>query len=418
MKKDVNVSLVQGGKLTKGGWLSIVSFLLVAVIALSVALGLVVKSHKEEKPAEEVYAGGGMVLPEEAEENGISLVSMEIPKEQYEDYGIMPIAVSSYSVTATAKAQSGGVELSEVQQKFNWSLAWASSNAADVNTYVSLSASEGARTATVSLLQPFSTKILLKCTWAYDDTKIGSVTLDYAKRFKGFNIQYASSVAKSASDESHLTTVLVEPSKSSDWNCVEAQMYFANPFAGGSWQDGPSNAVVFRVLEPVFDSVGTLENSVVSVRHRANGEDAVYDETSLFEECLNQMSVCPSDMPLVDRLNDYLVDSGSYERALNQCIPADTNGFTQIEFFKSIYTTNSFLDEVFGSFNTSPTDWQTLDPFIEEIGDVRIYSVVLPDYVVLQYGEMVHLHSLVNCFTNVDYLTASSIDFSRSNFIF
>ena len=204
-----NNKFVQQGKLTKSGWLSIVAFLLVAVLALSVALGLVVKSGKEKKGTEEAFIGGGMVLPEETEKNGISLTSTVIPKEQYEEYGIMPIAETSYSVTATAKAQ-GGVTLSEAQQKFNWSLAWASSNLSDVNTYVSLSASEGARTATVSLLQPFSTQILLKCTWAYNDTQTGSVTLDYAKRFKGFNIQYASSVAKSASDESHLSTTLLE----------------------------------------------------------------------------------------------------------------------------------------------------------------------------------------------------------------
>ena len=186
MKKDVNVSLVQGGKLTKGGWLTIVSFLLVAVLALSVALGLVVKSHKEEKLAEEVSASGGMVLSEAQEENGISLVSMEIPRSEYAAYDIMQIDESAYKITATIKMDGKG-EVPDFMKGVTWEMAWKSSTSVAVTDYVTMTESEDS--AIFACKKAFSTQIVVTVKSKYDDSKSAMATLDYRKKITGVNVK-------------------------------------------------------------------------------------------------------------------------------------------------------------------------------------------------------------------------------------
>ena len=189
MKKDVNVSLVQGGKLTKGGWLSIVSFLLVVVIALSVALGIVVKSHKEETSAEEVYAGGGTVVnTDDTEAHGLSFETVEIAPKVLSSSGVAPIlAENSYEIHASYNTDVGVKNL-------RWTWAWKDGssgkwgNGKDVSTYVDFKVSTDTLTLTASVKQAFGEQIVVtaKNVAAPDVTK--SATFDYAKRVKGVTV--------------------------------------------------------------------------------------------------------------------------------------------------------------------------------------------------------------------------------------
>lgn len=266
MKKDVNVSLVQGGKLTRGGWLTIVSFLLVAVLALSVALGLVVKSHKEEKPAEEVSASGGMVLPEVQEENGISLVSMEIPRSEYAAYDIMPTALSGQTVKATVKDTSGNTP-AELQY-VTFELKWKSSNSATLADYVTMSTTD--TTATLTCLKAFSMQIVLTVKAVADPTKTASVTLDYAKSLTGYKMKAATKLFAGNSPESSFSSVAVTEGASVSFHMPNATTKTFTPTNSGAW----CYTYFYFPSDEVTWGEGTVENSIQSLSVALKYSDA------------------------------------------------------------------------------------------------------------------------------------------------
>ncbi len=183
-----NNKFVQQGKLTKSGWLSIVAFLLVAVLALSVALGLVVRSNKEKKGTEEASIGGGMVLPEETEGDGISLTSTVIPKEQYGEYDIMPIAETAQQLTATVTPTDALVYI-------DWSVSWKEGtsgkwgNGKTVTEYVTVTpTSNGALTANVQCLKAFGEQIIVTASVRGKEEVNATCTVDYASTLYGVKI--------------------------------------------------------------------------------------------------------------------------------------------------------------------------------------------------------------------------------------
>ena len=115
--------------------------------------------------------GGGLIVspvedgPEEGK--GIAVVSAEIPREQFDDYGIMPIAETAYTVTATVN----GDGLTDAQKNVTWSApafknpssSWASGK--NVSNYVTTSTN--GNQITVSCLQAFGEQIVIKCTSSY-----------------------------------------------------------------------------------------------------------------------------------------------------------------------------------------------------------------------------------------------------------
>lgn len=194
MKKDVKISLVENGKLSRGGWLSIVAFLLVAVIALSVALGLVVKAGKDDKSKDEAFVeAGGMVLNEETQENGITLLSTVIPKEQYEEYGIMPIAESAQQLTATVTPSAASVFM-------DWSVAWKEGtsgkfgNGKTVTEYVTVTpTTDGALTANVQCLKAFGEQIVVTAAVRGKENVKATCTVDYASSLESVKLNFGSS---------------------------------------------------------------------------------------------------------------------------------------------------------------------------------------------------------------------------------
>lgn len=187
MKKDVKISLVENGKLSRGGWLSIVAFLLVAVIALSVALGLVVKAGKDDKAKDVASVEAAMPMPEEENTGrGISLLSTVIPVEQYDEYGIAPMALSAYKITATVKVN-GKDEAPDFMKGVTWQMAWKSSVASAVTEYVTMTDSEDS--ATFACKKPFSTQIVVTVKSKYDPSQSATATLDYRQKVTGVHVK-------------------------------------------------------------------------------------------------------------------------------------------------------------------------------------------------------------------------------------
>ena len=133
-------------------WLSITAIALAVILALTLVLSLLTSGMRDwskfkipekdpETPTASVDDGAILTPGEETGEetgNRIALTTVEIPRERYEDYGIMTIAETAYTVTATVSGES----LTEDQKNVTWSAAafknpsssWASGKS--VATYV------------------------------------------------------------------------------------------------------------------------------------------------------------------------------------------------------------------------------------------------------------------------------------------
>ena len=130
-------------------------------------------------------SGGLIVSPVEdgpEEGKGIAVVSAEIPREQFDDYGIMPIAETAYTVTATVN----GDGLTAAQKNVTWSVpafknpssSWASGK--NVRDYVTTSTN--GNQITVSCLKAFGEQIIIKCTSVYNGAASANLSLDYKQK--------------------------------------------------------------------------------------------------------------------------------------------------------------------------------------------------------------------------------------------
>ena len=69
-----------------------------------------------------------------------------------------------------------------IDKTVNWSLAWASSNDNDINTYVVITLSTDTLTCTVKVLKEFSTQINLICKSNLDSNVSATCVIDYVSR--------------------------------------------------------------------------------------------------------------------------------------------------------------------------------------------------------------------------------------------
>lgn len=163
---------------------------IVMVVAIILALTLaggwiaqtVVSKQKEPityTPVDETYEGMQMAVANE--DNGIKLMSARIAVEDYDDYGVSAQAESAFTITATVIDEYG--HSPEHIQQVTYSMAWASTNSADINDYVTMNVN--GTSAMFSCLKGFSTQIVVTCASDLDATKKSTAILNYAKRITG-----------------------------------------------------------------------------------------------------------------------------------------------------------------------------------------------------------------------------------------
>ena len=103
-------------------WTGILAVLLVLVIAGAAALVGVLsdgfKNWDKFKPDEEQTQEGGAIITE-GESNGIKLMSAKISPENYDEYGISPMAETAYQLTATITPENA------TNKAVDWTIAWA-----------------------------------------------------------------------------------------------------------------------------------------------------------------------------------------------------------------------------------------------------------------------------------------------------
>ena len=174
--------------------LTLVGFILVAVMLVGIICGWFTPKEtptmSEPEVTESGAETGGMYIPEAENGTGISLVSAVIPVSQYEEYGVMPIAESAQTLTATVQPE----EAAPVA-RITWTAAWKSGNGGgkDVSEFLTLSFGNDIDTSkrcTVSCLQAFTTQIIITAS-VVDQPEISTaVTVDYIRRLESYEFQF------------------------------------------------------------------------------------------------------------------------------------------------------------------------------------------------------------------------------------
>lgn len=136
--------------------------------------------------------GGGMLLGE-VQDDGIAMTAKAIDQEDYDEYGIMPIAESAQQVTATVTP----ADAEDANGTLLWSVTWANGSTftngswtggstVTVTDYVTVQETHGgSRTANVQCLKAFGEQIIITVTLAANPSVKGTCTCDYEKKFLG-----------------------------------------------------------------------------------------------------------------------------------------------------------------------------------------------------------------------------------------
>ena len=172
------------------GW-KILSLFLALIIVAGVITGvvfwqkgnIVFNPVEQEQPNDEEDDGGAVI--NEGESNGIKLMSAKISPENYDEYGISPMAETAYQLTATI---------------VDWTIAfvnaeseWATGKT--VTDYVTVTpTADGALTANVECLQAFGEQVRVTVT-SRDNTSVkANATVDYTEKLSAVKATFGSTV--------------------------------------------------------------------------------------------------------------------------------------------------------------------------------------------------------------------------------
>ena len=178
-------------------WTGILAVLLVLVIAGAAALVGVLsdgfKNWDKFKPDEEQTQEGGAIITE-GESNGIKLMSAKISPENYDEYGISPMADTAYQLTATITPENA------TNKAVDWTIAFVNAESAwatgkTVTDYVTVTpTADGALTANVECLQAFGEQVRVTVT-SRDNTAVkANATVDYTQKLQSVKSTFGSTV--------------------------------------------------------------------------------------------------------------------------------------------------------------------------------------------------------------------------------
>ena len=169
------------------GW-KILSLFLALIIVAGVITGvvfwqkgnIVFNPVEQEQPNDEEDDGGAVI--NEGESNGIKLMSAKISPENYDEYGISPMAETAYQLTAT-------ITIAFVNAESEWATGKT------VTDYVTVTpTADGALTANVECLQAFGEQVRVTVT-SRDNTSVkANATVDYTEKLSAVKATFGSTV--------------------------------------------------------------------------------------------------------------------------------------------------------------------------------------------------------------------------------
>ena len=138
---------------------------------------------KEETEKEQVDAGGGGIMaPVEDSVEAMGLSVTKLAREEYGDYGIMPIADTAFTIKASY------TDTAVTYKELDWTIKWKSGASGQwgdgktVTEYATISPSQDTLTLTLTVKKAFGEQIIITATNRLNPECTKSATLDYAKR--------------------------------------------------------------------------------------------------------------------------------------------------------------------------------------------------------------------------------------------
>lgn len=146
------------------------------------------KAEQEEQlPEEELpEENGGAIITEGTSAGGLKLMSASISPEDYDAYGVSPLAESAFSLTATVTPSDATWQDLQWDCKFlNAGSSWASGK--NVAEYLSVPETKG-NTINISCLQAFGEPIVITATSLANPSVSASCQVDYVKKITNFTM--------------------------------------------------------------------------------------------------------------------------------------------------------------------------------------------------------------------------------------
>lgn len=182
----------------------VISFILIIVLLAGVVGAWVMLLKPEDTPPEQ-EEGGAIIT--EGESHGMKLMSTRIAPEDYDEYGISPMAETAYQLTATITPDNA------TNKAVDWAVAWVTSSHSgniegradgwvdgedepdEVTDYVTVTpTSDGALTATVECLQAFDTQVCVTVTSRDNTSVTANATVDYTQKLESVKSTFGSTV--------------------------------------------------------------------------------------------------------------------------------------------------------------------------------------------------------------------------------
>ena len=178
-------------------WTGFLAVLLVLVLAGTAALIGVLsdgfKNWDKFKTDEEQTETGGAIITD-GESHGMKLMSMRISPEDYDEYGISPMAETAYQLTATITPDNATNKAVDWMVAFvNASSEWATGKT--VTDYVTVTpTTDGALTANVECVKDFGEQVRVTVT-SRDNTSVkANATVDYTQKLQSVKSTFGSTV--------------------------------------------------------------------------------------------------------------------------------------------------------------------------------------------------------------------------------
>ena len=166
------------------------NILIIVLLAGVVGAWVLLLKPKENEPEPE--ESGAIIT--EGESHGMKLMSTRIAPEDYDEYGISPMAETAYQLTATITPDNA------TNKAVDWTIAfvnaeseWATGKT--VTDYVTVTpTADGALTANVECLQAFGEQVRVTVT-SRDNTAVkATATVDYAQKLESVKATFGSTV--------------------------------------------------------------------------------------------------------------------------------------------------------------------------------------------------------------------------------
>lgn len=169
----------------------VISFFLIIVLLAGV-VGAWVLLLKPEESKPEPEEGGAIIT--EGESHGMKLMSTRIAPEDYDEYGISPMAETAYQLTATITPENA------TNKAVDWTIAfvnpsseWASGKT--VTDYVTVTpTSDGALTANVECVKDFGEQVRVTVISRDNTSVTANATVDYTQKLESVKSTFGSTV--------------------------------------------------------------------------------------------------------------------------------------------------------------------------------------------------------------------------------